>query len=56
MTRGARVSCTRVLGCASTGSYDPMGGLLPVRLRGRRLVDGGVYEAQPVVEGLERGR
>ena len=39
------------LGVREYWQYDPMGGLLPVRLRGRRLVDGGVYEAQPVVEG-----
>ena len=40
------------LGVREYWQYDPMGDLLPVRLRGRRLVDGGVYEAQPVVEGL----
>ena len=39
------------LGVREYWQYDPMGGLLPVRLRGRRLVGGGVYEAQPVVEG-----
>ena len=41
------------LGVREYWQYDPMGGLLAVRLRGRRLVDGGVYEAQPVVEGLD---
>ena len=41
------------LGVREYWQYDPMGDLLPVRLRGRRLVDGGVYEAQPVVEGLD---
>ena len=39
------------LGVREYWQYDPMGDLLPVRLRGRRLVDG-AYEAQPVVEGL----
>ena len=41
------------LGVREYCQYDPMGNLLPVRLRGRRLGAGGDYEPQPVAESLD---
>ena len=40
------------LGVGEYFQYDPMGGLLPSRLMGWRLV-GGVYEEQPVIRSLD---
>ena len=49
---GPKAALYARLGVREYWQYDPTGDLLPVRLKGRRLV-GGVYEAQPVVESLD---
>ena len=40
------------LGVREYWQYDPMGGLLPLRLMGWRLV-GGIYEEQPIIRSLD---
>ena len=49
---GAKRELYEVLGVREYFQHDPMGGLLPSRLQGRRLVRG-VFEPAPVVASLD---